>query len=159
MRAARWRGCRRCANEKALRRATAFRVLDAPREPCHHDPPPFHPVPAADFATELSELRQRSLLRKLREIETPPQPDVEFAGRRLVNFASNDYLGLATEPALRDAAKDAIDQFGVGAGSSRLISGTFSPHARLEEKLEMSREEPAPTPNWSIASLAASRNA
>jgi 8-amino-7-oxononanoate synthase len=103
-------------------------------------------VPAADFATELSELRQRSLLRKLREIETPPQPDVEFAGRRLVNFASNDYLGLATEPALRDAAKDAIDQYGVGAGSSRLISGTYSPHARLEEKLaEWKRTEAALT--------------
>ena len=71
---------------------------------------------------------------------------MEFAGRQLVNFSSNDYLGLATEPALREAAKQAIDQYGVGAGASRLITGTLSPHLRLEEKLaEWKRTEAALT--------------
>lgn len=87
------------------------------------------------FDSELAELRQRSLLRKLREFDSPQQPDLELAGRKVVNFSSNDYLGLATEPSLRDAAKAAIDEYGVGAGSSRLICGTLSPHLRLEEKL------------------------
>lgn len=90
---------------------------------------------STSFEAELGELKRRSLLRRLREIESPPQPDMEFAGRRLVNFASNDYLGLATEPSLREAAKQAIDQYGVGAGASRLITGTMSPHLRLEEKI------------------------
>jgi 7-keto-8-aminopelargonate synthetase-like enzyme len=52
-----------------------------------------------------------------------------------VNFSSNDYLGLANDPQVRQAAIAAIDEFGVGAGASRLISGTQSPHVRLERAL------------------------
>jgi 8-amino-7-oxononanoate synthase len=96
------------------------------------------------IAAELAELRARSLLRSLREMESPQQPAVELAGKKLINFSSNDYLGLATEPALREAAKAAIDQYGVGAGASRLVCGTLSPHVRLEEKLaEFNRTEAA----------------
>ena len=96
------------------------------------------------IAAELAELRARSLLRTLRAMDSPQQPTVELAGRKLVNFSSNDYLGLATEPALREAAKAAIDQYGVGAGASRLVCGTLSPHVRLEEKLaEFKRTEMA----------------
>jgi 8-amino-7-oxononanoate synthase len=96
------------------------------------------------IAAELAELRARSLLRSLREMESPQQPAVELAGKKLINFSSNDYLGLATEPALREAAKAAIDQYGVGAGASRLVCGTLSPHVRLEEKLaEFKRTEAA----------------
>ncbi|MHA3770249.1 aminotransferase class I/II-fold pyridoxal phosphate-dependent enzyme [Verrucomicrobiota bacterium sgz303538] len=96
------------------------------------------------FESELGELRERSLFRKLREFDCPQQPDLELAGTRLINFSSNDYLGLATEPTLRDAAKAAIDDYGVGAGASRLICGTLSPHLRLEEKLaEWKRTEAA----------------
>lgn len=87
------------------------------------------------FEAELAALREHSLLRKLREFDSPQQPDLELAGRKLVNFSSNDYLGLATEPALRDAARQAIDHYGVGSGASRLICGTLSPHLRLEEKI------------------------
>lgn len=101
------------------------------------------PVPQS-IAAELAELRARSLLRSLREMDSPQQPAVELAGKRLINFSSNDYLGLATEPALREAAKAAIDQYGVGAGASRLVCGTLSPHVRLEEKLaEFKRTESA----------------
>ena len=95
---------------------------------------------------ELAELRARSLLRGLREIDSPQQPTMELAGKKLLNFSSNDYLGLATEPALREAAKIAIDQYGVGAGASRLVCGTLTPHVRLEEKLaEFKRTEAALT--------------
>ena len=59
----------------------------------------------------------------------------EIADRRFINFSSNDYLGLANDPRLREAATSAIDKFGVGAGASRLISGTQSPHLRLERAL------------------------
>jgi len=84
---------------------------------------------------QLADLKSRSLLRKLRTIESPQQAVVLSGGRELVNFSSNDYLGLATEPALREAAKKAVDEFGVGAGSSRLICGTLPPHVLLEQKL------------------------
>ena len=88
------------------------------------------PMPPT-IAAELAELRARSLLRTLREMDSPQQPTVELAGKKLINFSSNDYLGLATEPALREAAKAAIDQYGVGACASRLVCGTLSPHVRL----------------------------
>ena len=95
---------------------------------------------------ELDDLRSRSLLRRLREIESPVGPAMEFAGRKLINFSSNDYLGLAAEPVLREAAKAAIDQYGIGAGASRLICGTLSPHLRLEERIaEFKRTEAALT--------------
>lgn len=87
------------------------------------------------FEDELDALKQQSLLRRLREIESQPGTTMTYAGRQLVNFSSNDYLGLAGEPFLREAAKQAIDEYGVGAGASRLVCGTLSPHLRLEELL------------------------
>src|SRR5438093_9494752 len=84
------------------------------------------------FEEQLQALRARSLERKLREIGSAQGPEVQIAGRRLINFSSNDYLGLANDPRLRAAAIAAISEFGVGAGASRLISGTQSPHLRLE---------------------------
>ena len=87
------------------------------------------------FAEELEALRARSLDRHLREIRSAQGSEVEIAGRRLINFSSNDYLGLANDPRLREAAIGAIGEFGVGAGASRLISGTQSPHLRLERAL------------------------
>jgi len=85
--------------------------------------------------SQLAEIRSRSLLRGLREIETPQQPETASGGSPLVNFSSNDYLGLAADPILRDAAKACIDQWGVGAGASRLICGNMGPHAQLERDL------------------------
>jgi len=90
---------------------------------------------ATSIEAELADLRSRSLLRRLRTFDTPQQPELEEAGRRLISFASNDYLGLATEPALKEAAKEAIDRYGVGSGASRLLSGSLAPHTRLEETL------------------------
>ena len=87
------------------------------------------------FAEELEELRVRALDRHLREISSAQGPEVEITGRRFINFSSNDYLGLANDPRLRDAAIAGINEFGVGSGASRLISGNQSPHLRLERAL------------------------
>jgi glycine C-acetyltransferase/8-amino-7-oxononanoate synthase len=87
------------------------------------------------FAEQLKALRAASLDRRIREISRSQGPEIEIAGRRLVNFSSNDYLGLANDSRLCNAAIDAINEFGIGAGASRLISGTQSPHLRLERAL------------------------
>ena len=95
------------------------------------------------FQEQLQALRARSLHRKLREIGTPQGAEVEIVGRQLLNFSSNDYLGLAADPILRQAAIAAIEEFGVGAGASRLISGTQSPHVALEVALAKWKRAPA----------------
>ncbi len=87
------------------------------------------------FQDQLDALRAHSLDRHLREISSAQGPEIKISGRRLINFSSNDYLGLANDPQLREAAIGAIGDFGVGAGASRLISGTQSPHLRLERAL------------------------
>ena len=87
------------------------------------------------FADQLKALRAASLDRHLREISSSQGPEIEIDGRRFVNFSSNDYLGLANDSRLRKAAIEAVNEFGVGAGASRLISGTQSPHVRLERAL------------------------
>jgi 8-amino-7-oxononanoate synthase len=90
---------------------------------------------ARTFSEELSELRSRSLHRRLRTVDSPQQVEIGSGGKTLLNFSSNDYLGFASHPAIREAGKKAIDDYGVGAGASRLICGSLAPHARLEEKL------------------------
>src|SRR6266545_1752869 len=90
------------------------------------------------FAEQLKALRAVSLDRHLREVSSSQGPEIAVVGRdrrvrRLINFSSNDYLGLASDLILREAATAAINKFGVGA--SRLISGTQSPHVRLERAL------------------------
>jgi len=95
------------------------------------------------FAKQLEALRVRSLDRHLREISRGQGPEAKIGGRRLINFSSNDYLGLANDPRLREAATAAIDEFGVGAGASRLISGNLSPHLRLEQALAKWKETEA----------------
>jgi 8-amino-7-oxononanoate synthase len=87
------------------------------------------------FQEQLEALRARALDRHLREFSSAQGPEIEISGRPLINFSTNDYLGLANDPRLREAAIGAIGEFGVGAGASRLISGTQSPHLRLERAL------------------------
>lgn len=90
-----------------------------------------------DFEQELEALKRQSLLRKLRQIHSTMGTAMTYRGRILVNFSSNDYLGLASEPFLREAAQKAIEEYGVGAGASRLVCGTLAPHMQLEEKLAL----------------------
>jgi len=87
------------------------------------------------FVAQLKALRAAALDRHLFEISSSQGPEIQIVARRLINFSSNDYLGLANDPRLRGAAISGINKFGVGAGASRLISGTQSPHARLERAL------------------------
>jgi 8-amino-7-oxononanoate synthase len=87
------------------------------------------------FAKALETLRTRSLDRHLREITSAQGPEIQIGDRRLINFSSNDYLGLANDSRLREAATAATTEFGAGAGASRLISGNLSPHLRLERAL------------------------
>src|SRR6266704_2299713 len=95
------------------------------------------------FQKQLQTLRARSLERKLREISSAQGPEVQIDGQLLINFSSNDYLGLANDFRLREAAIGTIKEFGVGAGASRLVSGTQSPHLRLETALAKWKETEA----------------
>ncbi|HEA47003.1 MAG TPA: 8-amino-7-oxononanoate synthase, partial [bacterium] len=84
---------------------------------------------------ELKELREKGLYRNLRTITGPQEPRVIIGGRECLLFSSNNYLGLANHPRLKKASQEAIERYGVGAGASRLISGTMELHTRLEEKI------------------------
>jgi len=84
---------------------------------------------------KLDDLEKRSLRRRMRVSDAPTGPLVEFDGKKLHNFASNDYLGLAEHPEVVDAAARATREYGAGSGASRLVTGTQRPHAQLEENL------------------------
>jgi 8-amino-7-oxononanoate synthase len=92
---------------------------------------------------QLRDLRERSLYRQLRFVESAQGPIVRLNDRSVVNFSSNDYLGLANAPELREVARSAIDKWGVGAGASRLVCGTQAPHAGLERRLAEWKETEA----------------
>ena len=84
------------------------------------------------WKTVLQQLAQDHLLRELSVIDSPCGPMMSLNGEPTLLFSSNDYLGLANHAHLKRAAQQAIEQFGVGAGASRLISGTLTPHHNLE---------------------------
>jgi glycine C-acetyltransferase len=88
-----------------------------------------------DVAERLEELRERGLYRRLRLIEGPQGPRVTLDGRDALLLCSNNYLGLADRPEVREAAAEAAVRWGAGAGASRLISGNMEPHRRLEQRL------------------------
>jgi len=88
-----------------------------------------------DVAGRLEELRRSGLHRRLRLIEGAQGPRVLLGGSEVLLLCSNNYLGLADHPKVRDAAADAAKRFGAGAGASRLVSGTMSLHRTLEQRL------------------------
>ena len=83
----------------------------------------------------LHELRDLGLYRRLRLVSGPQGPRVLLDGEPVLLLCSNNYLGLADHPSVREAAAEAAMRWGVGAGSSRLVSGTMTVHRRLEERL------------------------
>ena len=90
----------------------------------------------ADFATrELARRQAAGLARRLRPIDGAQDTWVSVEGRRVLLLCSNNYLGLATHPAVREAASRAAVEYGAGAGASRLISGSMRLHHELEEQL------------------------
>ncbi len=88
-----------------------------------------------DLARDLATIREAGLRRELRRVDSAQGARLEMSGRTLLNFSSNDYLGFANHPALKEAAIQAVEKFGSGAGASRLICGSLAPHHELEEAL------------------------
>ncbi len=84
---------------------------------------------------ELAARREAGLYRRRRVLESPTGAEVVADGRRLVNFASNDYLGLAGHPAVAQALADGADRWGAGSGAAHLITGHQAAHHALEEEL------------------------
>jgi glycine C-acetyltransferase len=91
--------------------------------------------PLAFLSAELDNLKQQGLYRKLRILEGEPTAHATFDHKSVVNLSSNNYLGLATHPKLRQAALDAVSKYGVGSGAVRTISGTMEMHMELERRL------------------------
>lgn len=87
------------------------------------------------FAAELAALQQQNLYRRRRVIEGPQAVVVQVAGRQLLNFCSNDYLGLANHPEVIAAFKRGADRYGAGSGSAHLVCGHSQAHHELEEEL------------------------
>lgn len=88
-----------------------------------------------NFEQEVKNLESQHLRRQLQIAESPADTTITIQGRKLLSMASNNYLGLANHPAVKQAAIDAIQQWGVGAGAARLLSGTMPPHDQLENDL------------------------
>jgi 8-amino-7-oxononanoate synthase len=88
-----------------------------------------------ELEARLDELRSLGLHRRTRLVSGPQGPHVLLDGKPVLLLCSNNYLGLADHPRVRQAAADAAMRWGVGAGASRLVSGTMTIHRRLEERL------------------------
>jgi glycine C-acetyltransferase/8-amino-7-oxononanoate synthase len=89
----------------------------------------------SDIEARLQELRDRGLHRRMRHISGPQGSRVVLDGKPVLLLCSNNYLGLADHPRVREAAADAAMRWGAGAGASRLVSGTMTIHRRLEDAL------------------------
>jgi glycine C-acetyltransferase/8-amino-7-oxononanoate synthase len=88
-----------------------------------------------EIQARLTELQELGLARRTRLVSGPQGPIVVLDGRRVLLLCSNNYLGLADSPRVQEAAADAAMRWGVGAGASRLVSGTMTVHRRLEQRL------------------------
>lgn len=85
--------------------------------------------------SNLQELKEKGLYNVIDPLESANGAIIKINGRALINLSSNNYLGLATDAKLKNAASEAIEKFGVGAGAVRTINGTLQLHLLLEEKL------------------------
>jgi len=88
-----------------------------------------------DIPGRLDTLERRSMYRRRRVVESPQGTELVVDGRRLLNFCSNDYLGLANDERIRQAFKRGVDRWGVGAGASHLVCGHTAAHHALEDAL------------------------
>lgn len=96
-----------------------------------------------ELEKRLESLRGQGLYRQCRELVSAQSPRILINGKPLLNFSSNDYLGLANDARLKEAAIAAITHYGAGAGASRLICGTLAPHLALERELAQFKETEA----------------
>ena len=91
--------------------------------------------PLSYLHDQLQQWRQEGTYQRLRILQSESAAESTFDGKRVINLASNNYLGLTTHPKLRAAAIAAIEKYGVGSGAVRTISGTMSIHMELEERI------------------------
>ena len=97
----------------------------------------------SDFlAAELAALREGGNFNRIRTLGSPQGGWIEADGKRVLNFCSNNYLGLANDPRLIEAAKAALDRFGIGPGAVRSIAGTMDIHRELERRLAEFKDVP-----------------
>jgi len=96
-----------------------------------------------EILEELSRLSSLGLRRTLKLVEGPQGPRVTIDGREVVLMCSNDYLGLANHPLVKEAAIKAVEKWGAGAGASRLVSGNMEAHAILEERIRNFKKAPS----------------
>ncbi len=87
------------------------------------------------LAEQLAELKQQGLFNTIRTIDSAMDGRIVVDGKSVLNFCANNYLGLANHPRLKEAAKQAIDTYGIGPGAVRTIAGTMSLHVQLEKRL------------------------
>lgn len=87
------------------------------------------------ISQELEALRKQGLYNNIRTIDSPQGAWIDVEGKRVLNFCSNNYLGLANDARLKHAAHNAIEKFGVGPAAVRSIAGTLSLHVELERRL------------------------
>ncbi|HLH56517.1 MAG TPA: 8-amino-7-oxononanoate synthase [Verrucomicrobiae bacterium] len=88
-----------------------------------------------ELSNRLAAVKSQGLLRRLATVDSAQAPRILLDGRELINFSSNDYLGLAAHPRLKEAAVAAVERYGAGAGASRLICGNLKVYQDLEEQL------------------------
>ena len=96
---------------------------------------PTRTNPLSYLTDQLDELKAKGTHFKLRVLEDEQAPICTFDGKKVINLASNNYLGLTTHPKLREAALEATRKLGVGSGAVRTIAGTMKIHMELEEKI------------------------
>lgn len=87
------------------------------------------------ISNKLEALTRQNLRRRVRTVDTPCAPHIRIDDRELLAFCSNDYLGLASHPALIDAMAEGARRYGVGSGAAHLVSGHSRAHAQLEDQL------------------------
>lgn len=90
---------------------------------------------AVNFNSELEAIKEQGLFRELREVQGPQGPTVVIGDRALLNFCSNDYLGMANDKRLCDVMHGAIDRYGIGSGASPLVCGRSEAHQILEQRI------------------------
>ena len=88
-----------------------------------------------DINNDLEKLKRDGLFRERRVINSAQGATISIGGKKFLNFSSNDYLGFADNKELKQHMIKAINEYGIGAGSSQLIAGHIAPHKRLEKKL------------------------
>jgi len=87
------------------------------------------------FSEKLDQIKKNGLYRKMRHLQTPQGPHIKIDGKDYLLLSSNSYLGLCNDDRLKQAALDAVKKYGVGSGGSRLTTGSYEIHKKLEEEI------------------------